>query len=164
MTDGFEVFVQLVIAAMTTEPCSRSNVSPPIETGTALCSGSASATATGSGCFSSSVSLGDSCPGALVDAGSLAGNVSAISLSGEPFRYGTPKLESDSRKDDFASVSGTRSCGRRGPARLGSTSPRSSSITCEYSGVWSGSWKRPCARQYASTSSTCSALRPVSRM
>ena len=37
-----------------------------------------------------------------------------------------------STKAFFASASGTRSCGRRGPAIDGSTSPRSSSTTCEY--------------------------------
>ena len=36
MTDGFEVFVQDVIAAMTTEPCWRSYVTRPSRTG-AVC-------------------------------------------------------------------------------------------------------------------------------
>jgi hypothetical protein len=49
MTDGFEVFVQLVIAAMTTEPCSRSKDSPPSETGTVVRSRTAVAAGTGNG-------------------------------------------------------------------------------------------------------------------
>ena len=80
MTDGLEVFVQLVIAAMTTEPCSSSNSESPIETGTAR--GSGEAAATGSGSSSGTCA----CPGSVKSGGSLAGNESAIALSSEPLR------------------------------------------------------------------------------
>ena len=95
--------------------------------------------------------------------GSLAGNESATSLSYVPFTRSTSKEPSASMNASFALASGTRSCGRRGPAREGSTSSRSSSTTCEYSGCSSGSCQSWFSLQYASTSATRSALRPVSR-
>ena len=89
MTLGLDVFVQLVMAAMTTEPCVSS---------TSLPSSVAFAFA--------SIALG------LGDRASI--------FSSEPW------------KPDFDSVSFTRSCGRIGPARLGTTVARSSSSTSEY--------------------------------
>src|SRR3954452_21109812 len=74
-----------------------------------------------------------------------------------------PNVWSDSKKLCFASRSGTRSCGRRGPASDGSTSPRSSSTTWEYSGSTVGSCQNPFSLQYDSTSKTCASARPVSR-
>ena len=67
-------------------------------------------------------------------------------------------------KESRAFESGTRSCGRRGPATLGSTVVRSSSTTSEYSasGVFAV-WKRPCSLQYASTNEICESGRPVMR-
>ena len=54
---------------------------------------------------------------------------------------------SASRKRDLLSRSGTRSCGRLGPAMLGSTVPMSSSTTLEYSASgWPGRRNRPCSR------------------
>ena len=64
------MFVQLVIAAMTTEPCSSRNESPSSATGTDLGSTSTVETATGSASAAASP-VG----------GSLAGNEFAISLS-----------------------------------------------------------------------------------
>src|SRR5215510_10076506 len=53
----------------------------------------------------------------------------------------------------FACLNETRSCGRLGPARLGSTVARSSSIVSEYTGSGSpGRRNMPCAFAYASTS------------
>ena len=84
-TDGFEVFVQLVMAAMTTEPCFRSCDDP-----VALAAGAA-------GAPSASFFFG------LISEGSAASN-------------------------DFLALNNpTRSCGRLGPATLGSTLPRSRS-------------------------------------
>ena len=60
-------------------------------------------------------------------------------------------------------ASGTRSCGRRGPAIDGSTSPRSSSTTCEYVACSDGSCQSRFSLQYASTSAIRSARRPVRR-
>ena len=108
ITLGFEVFVQEVIAAITTRPWSM----PSSETGAPLPPRSASA---------------------FVQA-------------------------------SFASANATRSCGRLGPAMLGTTEPRSSSSVSEYvaSGL-SAVWNMPCSLAYASTRATCSSLRPVSR-
>ena len=63
----------------------------------------------------------------------------------------------------FASRRGTRSCGRRGPASDGSTEERSRSTTCEYVAGSSGSCQSAFSLQYASTSATRSAERPVRR-
>ena len=64
----------------------------------------------------------------------------------------------------FACFSDTRSCGRLGPARLGSIVARSRSIVSEYFGSGSpGLRNSPCAFAYASTSSTRDASRAVSR-
>ena len=79
ITDGLDVFVQLVIAAITTEPCSSSKVSPSISTSTlAGCGASATATAGISIC---PVPSTGSWPGACSATGSLAGNVSATPAS-----------------------------------------------------------------------------------
>src|SRR5579863_4592978 len=88
MTDGLEVLVQDVMAAMTTEPWS-----------TMVCVPSSRVTATGD----------DTLPAGLVATGSEAGNVPAIPLS----RLGSDtKAPSASRNEVLASVSATRSCGR----------------------------------------------------
>jgi hypothetical protein len=62
--------------------------------------------------------------------GSLAGNVSATAGI-----VRVPVVDAEGRQlleERLLGVaSGTRSCGRRGPARLGSTVDRSSSTTCE---------------------------------
>ncbi len=117
MTDGLEVFVQLVIAAITTDAVlelealaahgDRDGARLRLGAGRA---GSGSSSGTGSW------------PGSVKSGGSLAGNESAIALSSEPLRYGTPKVESDSGRTPSPAVSGTRSCGRR--ARRGSARRR----------------------------------------
>ena len=87
MSEGFEVFVQLVMAAMTTAPLERSNESPLFRTAT---------------CFA---------------------DVPSTTFV----------------KEDFACRSATRSCGRLGPATVGSTVPKSNSSVSLKSGagVWS---------------------------
>ena len=60
------------------------------------------------------------------------------------------------------SESEIRSCGRLGPAIDGTTVERSSSMCSENLGEISGLCHKPCSFAYCSTSSTCSALRPVS--
>ena len=132
ITDGFEVFVQLVIAAITTEPWPSSN-SLPSSVLTTACAGSASATAVGApACGSGSPSASMLEPGA---GGSLAGNDSHDASSGVPFAGLPLPLAiislSAAWYDSAASVSATRSCGRFGPARLGSTVARSSSSVSE---------------------------------
>src|SRR5437870_7832726 len=79
-TEGLEVLVQLVMAAITTEPCPSWNLSPFICTATVLAA-------------------------------------SPLFIS-----EGIASLNAF-----LLSVSGTRSCGLRGPAKLGTTLPRSSS-------------------------------------
>ena len=68
------------------------------------------------------------------------------------------------RKRSCTPSSGMRSCGLEGPASERPTELRSSSITSAYlrAGA-SGSFQNPCAFAYASTSATCSSLRPVRR-
>src|SRR5215472_11049726 len=131
MTDGLEVFVQDVIAAITTEPWS-----------TVVCVPSSSVTRTGDEALGSG----------LFETGSDAGNVPAMPLS----RLGSDtNAPSASRNDVFASASATRSCGRFGPASDGTTVDRSRVSSSEYRAVWPGSCHRPCCLAYASTSATC---------
>ena len=82
ITLGFDVLVQLVIAAMTTEPCSM-----------ATCGGASTAVPPPDPAFAATIMPGSACA-----------------------------------KPAFALLSGTRSCGRFGPARLGSIEARSTSI------------------------------------
>src|SRR5690348_7128400 len=139
MTDGLEVFVQDVMAAITTEPWS-----------TVVCVPSSSVTRTGDEALGSGV----------FEKGSEAGNVPAMPLS----RLGSDtNAPSASRNDVFASASATRSCGRLGPASDGTTVDRSSPSSSEYLAVWPGSYHSPCSLAYASTSAICCAGRPVSR-
>ena len=86
MTDGFEVLVQLVIAAITTEPCLSSAGLPSSWSGTERC----------------------------------------VSASARPKPRSFTGAVSAARKALFMLPSGTRSWGRLGPARLGSTLARSS--------------------------------------
>ena len=54
------------------------------------------------------------------------------------------QLGNELRQARCALASGTRSCGRLGPARLGSTLARSSSSVDEYcASGWPGSWNKP---------------------
>src|SRR3954468_21215176 len=98
MTLGFDVFVQLVIAAMTTAPCSSADV------------------ATGA-----SATAADDAPPVTAD------------TCEEP-AASAPFLEEDAISELspawkllFTCFNDTRSCGRLGPARQGSTDDRSSS-------------------------------------
>ena len=90
MTVGLEVLVQLVMAAMSTEPC------PIFEPLTS----------------------------ALTEAKSSAFLPKPFSVTG---------LLKEPTKLDLRFCSSIRSCGRFGPATLGTTLERSSSTTCEYS-------------------------------
>ena len=74
ITAGFDVFVQLVIAAMTTAPCSSWNVSPSSVTVTEAGAGAAVATGTRSDGTAS-------WPGSTPAGGSLAGKDSATASS-----------------------------------------------------------------------------------
>src|SRR5438552_13788767 len=76
MTDGFEVFVQLVIAAITSEPWLSSTLWPSSFTLTPLAEASAGAEVLAAGSASSS---GARAPGAADLGGSLAGKLAASS-------------------------------------------------------------------------------------
>ena len=108
MTEGFDVLVQLVMAAMTTAPwLERRPVCPRTSTATD---------------FASVLRRPRPKPR------SFTGATSAL------------------RNDSFIAVSATRSCGRFGPARLGSTVERSSSSVSVKTGSGVASVrKRPCS-------------------
>src|SRR4051794_32555942 len=144
ITDGFDVFVQLVMAAMTTWPWSMLNDEPSRSAtgatflGRPLVAGS-SGPAVGSGrpAWSPSPSV--------VDGGSLAGNDSSEASS---------TVSASGSGSDFSSAgankaldwsSGTRSWGRAGPARLGTIVDRSSSSVSVNMGSRLGSCQRPCS-------------------
>src|SRR6266536_366846 len=119
ITEGLEVLVQLVMAAITTCPWSRSKWAPSARrTGTVALG--RPLTPVGSG----SNHPGAGSPLACTAGGSLAGNDSADASSG-PATPGTVGTEGGSisssarRKAGLASLRATRSCGRLGPARLG---------------------------------------------
>src|SRR6266542_3038462 len=134
ITEGLEVLVQLVMAAITTSPWSRSKWVPSARrTGTVALG--RPLTPVGSG----SNHPGAGSPLACTAGGSLAGNDSADASSG-PATPGTPGTvgteggsisSSARRKAGLASLRATRSCGRLGPARLGTTVERSSSTRPE---------------------------------
>src|SRR4029077_5967913 len=110
-TEGFEVLVQLVIAAITTEPCCSLQSVPSIVRSTCVrrFGGASTAVATRPPSPSQRPAF----------AAGAAGLTSAGSASW--------KLRGRSRND-------TRSCGRRGPARLGSTVEKSRASVSEYTG------------------------------
>src|SRR5688572_27682497 len=96
-TVGFEVLVQLVIAAITTEPCLSANV--PLSVVTSLAAASAP---------------GAAWPPSLTQLDTASASAPHFSPS---------MAASDLRHDGFATDSGTRSCGRFGPASDGTTEP-----------------------------------------
>src|SRR5699024_7283967 len=128
MTDGLDVLVQDVIAAMTTEPLSIVHWLPSanlIDTGVL-----------GHACSppQSQGGLGSSPEWAWPTAtGSLAGNDSAEASSRPVTATASAWLSPASRADTACGAmrSGTRSCGRLGPAIDGSTVLKSSSTVCE---------------------------------
>ena len=139
MTDGLEVFVHDVIAAMTTWPLSRRVSVPSTTTGTLLSTCPASRAAAIASAWSASVACsGGRTPRPAVYAGgSEAGNDSAsnsiVSPSAASPSSPSAGMKSCSaiRNAACASLSATRSCGRFGPASDGTTSPRSSAIVSE---------------------------------
>ena len=129
------MFVQLVMAAMTMSPWSSVTSAPPRE----HCGGRAAA-----GARASTRSVDDGVGSgprlgpagfelpAFDAGGSLAGKDCAEASSGPRGENVTLVVDGVSanatRNDRLASVSGTRSCGRAGPAMLGTTAARSSSM------------------------------------
>src|SRR5690606_41811794 len=109
MTDGFDVFVQLVIAAITAAPSSSRTVSPSSTTST---------------------------PRRV-----LAGATAAPAPAPDAVLLPPTSVSRYCRNDGFTSERSSRSCGRRGPATLGSTVERSSEIgraACRASGDVAG--------------------------
>ena len=138
ITDGLDVFVQEVIAAITTEPCFT---------------------------MSPSTDIGVSAPGSVVASVSTSTSTFPPSSSNLPTSLGRGSGSTWSRKaarnDAQTSARGTRSCGRFGPATEGSIAARSSSTTSEKRGSGSPSARNnPCSFVYRSTRSTRSP-RPV---
>src|SRR6476646_4979827 len=136
MTEGLEVFVQLVIEAIATMPWSISTSCPP-----------ARVTLTGREERADPSPVWAGAPLAsswLLSGvgGSLAGKLSPRTSS--PWRCETYS-GSTLRKEVLASVSAMRSCGRFGPAIEGTTVERSSSRYSEYVGSTEASCHRPCS-------------------
>ena len=147
ITLGLEVLVQEVIAAITTRPWSSSTSVPSSSVTSIESSVSGFSVATPP---SASAGRGLPRPSSWSAAGgSEAGKDSSIASS----RLFICSAASGSnsciapRKAALASASGTRSWGRFGPARLGSTSERSSSRVSEKVGSSElSSWNMPCSR------------------
>src|SRR5205085_7843645 len=104
-TDGFDVFVQLVIAAITTAPWPSGNVPRSVVA-----------------CFCTAMLPGAGAPPSLAHASTAAASQPALSPRMPPTAL------RHARRLDF---NGTRSCGRAGPASDGSTVPRSSDTVSE---------------------------------
>ena len=124
ITEGLDVLVHDVIAAMTTCPWSTFAVLPSSNvTGTGSLGQSWSCAQTWVGGGTSRRTLG------LIEIGSLAGNDPADASSSPPCTGpGCGSPASRHRKVCWAAASGIRSWGRFGPAIDGSTVARSSSI------------------------------------
>ncbi len=121
--------MQEVMAAITTAPWSISKLGPSSRVTEAGLRGRSEAGLERCGCGRSSSVR----PWVGVGA-SLAGNDSAEDSSVDPFGAESPsstKSARAERKDSRASVTATRSCGRLGPAREGTTVARSSSSFSE---------------------------------
>ena len=114
ITEGFDVFVQDVMAAIVTAPWSSVTSSPE-----ARCT--------------------------------------AVGVERAPLD------RSESASIALARSSGTRSWGREGPARDGTTVARSSSTVSLKRGSTEGSCHMPCSLVYASTSATSASVRPLRR-
>ena len=127
MTEGLEVFVQEVIAAMTTSPWSRLDGAPSSTSS----AGSLGHSRTASSLSAASwYSRGGSSRGirALIATGSLAGKESSEASSRPPWMASSCEWPANSpRTTRWAVASGIRSCGRFGPATEGTTVLRSSS-------------------------------------
>ena len=154
-TDGFEVLVQLVMAAMTTAPWPMVAMAASDSVVAAPVGASLGWSASGSDLWADSSAPTAACaPPSPSSRPSALGAVGASCLASITL--------SASSKDFFASARRTRSCGRVGPARLGSTVARSSSRTSEYSAcAESLVCHMPCALAYASTRASVSSERPV---
>ena len=127
MTAGFDVFVQHVIAAITTLPCSSSKSSPSTCTLVRLRRRRPRPARRRARARRAP-------PGACSAVGSLAGKVSATALSGLPFVSVVDAERPERLEERRLRVARAA----RGPAagagrELGSTVERSSSTICEYS-------------------------------
>src|SRR5688572_8505849 len=151
MTVGFDVFVHEVIAAIATEPEEILAVSEPIVTSIGSYHGSRATPPVT--CLAGDDSVAAS--SRLYAGGSLAGNDSAdASSTWPPTGRRRPTSPAATALMPFgkwlwklsgSAWSGTRSCGRRGPATEGSTVARSSSSIASKSGPGPGSRHRPCS-------------------
>ena len=135
ITLGFDVFVQDVIAAITTWPCCRLKRSSLYSQGTPP-------------------SLFTGLPSETIVAAALPAGVVAATCDASC-------AANASRYIALLCDNGTRSCGRFGPARLGTTVVKSSSSVSVKTGSGVASVRKsPCSFVNASTRATCSSLRP----
>ena len=157
MTEGFEVFVHEVIAAIVTAPWSSVNSLPSTVTSIGF-------EAARGACerWRWSMRCADSSSSGVKPTGSEAGKVPSTAASTPEWSVDvySPRTVS---KAVCAFVSSMRSCGRLGPAMEGTTVLRSSSMYSLKTGSTLGSCHMVCMREYASTSATCSSERPVRR-
>ena len=155
ITPGLLVFVQLVMAAITTSPWVI-RTSPAARWATAV-------DVVSLRCSAVAASLA-SCSGVplplATGASALHRSSRGVALSPTLFlNVSTRAL----RKFCLTLRSSIRSCGRRGPATLGVTVPRSNSKLSVKTGSTASCRHNPCSLQYRSTRSICPAARPVSR-
>src|SRR6476469_9767025 len=156
MTDGFDVLVHDVIAAIATAPWSTSNEAPSRVTGVGF-DGRPSAPSAAGKCSGLPSPLPEPEYAGASEAGKDSSTDSSTGDCGASEVY-EPSAE---RNAGLASDSAIRACGRFGPAIDGTTVDRSSDSVSEKAGSADASCHRPCSLAYASTSATCSAERPV---
>ena len=141
ITDGFEVLVQLVIAAITTAP-SCSEMSLP--SSTPETTGGASGSTPGVPRLGPVLADGHA-GAALADPAGVGALRQLLPRRGNGGAHEAGRF---TMKFRLSSTSGTRSCGRRGPARLGVMVERSSSSVVLKTGSGVASVrKRPCSLQ-----------------
>ena len=134
MTCGLEVLVHEVMAAMPTAPWSISKLLPSASRTCCGLLGRSPMSPTFEHPTGWSASASASVWLAPADTGSDAGNDSALASSTLPAGIGSLPLAysvSTALKECFATSSGTRSCGRLGPASDGTIVERSSSRVSE---------------------------------
>src|SRR5882672_12668242 len=152
ITDGLDVFVHDVIAAIATAPWSMTHGVPSVRVTGVGCEVRPFEPTAAEGTVADSLKLGTS------EAGKDSSSASSCESCTEDV-YAPSAV----RNIDLALLSGTRSCGRFGPASEGSTVDRSSSSVSENCGSTCGSCHSPFVLAYVSTRATWSSGRPVKR-
>src|SRR5882757_2564756 len=152
ITDGLDVLVHDVIAAIATAPWSITHDVPSASVTGVGCEVRPFEPAAADGTVAVSLKLGAS------EAGNDSSSASSCASCTDDVY-----APSAARNIGLAAFSGTRSCGRFGPASEGSTVDRSSSSVSENCGSTCGSCHSPFVLAYVSTRATWSSGRPVKR-